>query len=125
MMSSPSSCVRCPQGALWAVRERPGRPTWQPVGRPRELSVSQQIGLLFVLLFGLLTIVRDLIVATRARCAFALAGHQERFDQFVRDLRAVWLGAVLFWVAWVARARSSRRCCSACSRSWRCASSSR
>ena len=72
------------------------------MGALRDLTVTQQIGLLFVLLFGLLAIVS--IVATTRSVRERAPEDQERFDQFVRDLRAVWLGAVLFWVAWASGA---------------------
>ena len=70
------------------------------MGSLRSLSVSGQIGLLFVVLFGLLGIV-TVVAFTRTlrdRSDAQLALH----EQFKRDLRAVWVGAVLFWVAWVA-----------------------
>jgi phosphatidate cytidylyltransferase len=72
------------------------------MGALRNLDVSQQIALLFVLLFGLLTIVS--IVAYTRSLRERPPEAQERFDRFLHDLRAVWLGAVLFWVAWVAGA---------------------
>ncbi|MBC7485071.1 MAG: phosphatidate cytidylyltransferase [Rhizobacter sp.] len=64
----------------------------------RELTVSQQIGLLFVLLFGGLAIVTAIAFgrSLRERSDEQLAAHQ----QFKRDLRAVWVGALLFWVSW-------------------------
>ena len=64
----------------------------------RELTVSQQVGLLFVLLFGGLTIVTAIAFgrSLRERSDEQLAAHQ----QFKRDLRAVWVGALLFWVSW-------------------------
>ena len=68
----------------------------------RSLSVSQQIGLLFVALFGVLALAslttfgRTLRPQTEAQ--------QTSHDAFVRDLRAVWVGAVLFWVAWASGA---------------------
>ena len=64
----------------------------------RELSVTQQVGLLFVVLFGLLVLVT---LYAFSRSFRESTGRQaEAQDQFVRDLRAVWAGAVLFWVAW-------------------------
>jgi len=69
------------------------------MGFLRQLSVSQQVGLLFVLLFGLLMIVT--VVAVSRSVRERNADDQDRFDRFLRDLRAVWLGAVLFWVAWI------------------------
>jgi len=66
----------------------------------RALSVSGQIGLLFVVLFGLLTTVTVIAFSRtlRDRSDAQLAMH----EQFKRDLRAVWVGAMLFWLAWVA-----------------------
>lgn len=72
------------------------------MGSLRDLSVDQQVALLFVLLFGLLAIVS--IVATTRSVRERTPAEQELFDRFVRDLRAVWAGAVLFWVAWIAGA---------------------
>jgi phosphatidate cytidylyltransferase len=64
----------------------------------RNLALSQQIGLLFVALFGVLG------VASLVAFALSLREHgaeqQARHDAFVRDLRAVWVGALLFWVSW-------------------------
>ena len=70
------------------------------MGALRELSVSQQIGLLFVALFGLLAVVTVVAFSRtlRDRSDEDLAKHA----QFKRDLRAVWAGSLLFWVAWVA-----------------------
>ena len=64
------------------------------MGQLRELSVSQQIGLLFVVLFGLLSLV-TVIAFTRTlrgdRSNEQIALHV----RFRRDLRAAWIGAVL------------------------------
>ncbi len=70
------------------------------MGALRELTVSQQIGLLFVALFGLLTVVTVVAFSRtlRDRSDADLALHA----QFKRDLRAVWAGSLLFWIAWVA-----------------------
>ncbi len=68
----------------------------------RELSVTQQVGLLFVIVFGVL-----LIASTAAfvRSLRELTPEQQaRHDQFVIDLRAVWIGAVIFWLAWASGA---------------------
>jgi phosphatidate cytidylyltransferase len=72
------------------------------MGALRNLDVGQQIGLLFVLLFGLLALVS--IVAYTRSLRERPPEAQERFERFLHDLRAVWLGAVLFWVAWIAGA---------------------
>ena len=68
------------------------------MGALRELTVSQQVGLLFVLLFGGLAIVTAIAFgrSLRERSDEQLATHV----QFKRDLRAVWVGALLFWVSW-------------------------
>ena len=64
----------------------------------RALSTSQQVGLLFVTLFGILLLAtlaafaRSIRESTEAQSAL-----QERF---ARELRAVWVGALLFWIAW-------------------------
>jgi phosphatidate cytidylyltransferase len=75
------------------------------MGALRNLSVSQQVGLLFVALFGLLIIVTITAFTRtlRERSDEQLAHH----EQFKRDLRAVWVGSVLFWVAWVSGAVGS------------------
>jgi phosphatidate cytidylyltransferase len=72
------------------------------MGALRSLTVSQQVGLLFVALFGVLTIV-TIIAFTRS---FRDRSDEQGADheQFKRDLRAVWAGAVLFWVAWASGA---------------------
>ena len=72
------------------------------MGALRELTVTQQVGLLFVLLFGVLCIVTAIAFGRtlRERSDEQLAAH----EQFKRDLRAVWAGALLFWVAWASGA---------------------
>ena len=72
------------------------------MGALRTLTVSQQVGLLFVVLFGLLTIVTIIAFSRtlRDRSDAQLIDH----EQFERELRAVWVGAVLFWVAWASGA---------------------
>jgi phosphatidate cytidylyltransferase len=70
------------------------------MGFLRALTVSQQVGLLFVVLFGLLTL------ATVLAFARSFQNHTEAqllaHEKLKRDLRAVWVGAVLFWLSWVA-----------------------
>lgn len=61
----------------------------------RQLAVEQQIGLLFLILFGLL------VVVTGATALRALRAPSERMERFKRDLLAVWVGASVFWLAWV------------------------
>ena len=70
------------------------------MGPLRELGVSQQIGLLFVALFGLLTVVT--VIAFSRTLRDRSSEDPAKHAQFKRDLRAVWAGSLLFWVAWVA-----------------------
>jgi phosphatidate cytidylyltransferase len=72
------------------------------MGSLRGLSVTGQIGLLFVVLFGILVVISVLAFTRtlRDRSDAEVAAH----EQFKRDLRAVWVGAVLFWVSWIAGA---------------------
>ncbi|MBC7957073.1 MAG: phosphatidate cytidylyltransferase, partial [Cytophagales bacterium] len=64
----------------------------------RSLTPSQQVGLLFVIIFGVLSL------ATVSAFAKSLVGmpadKQEAYENMRRDLRALWVGTVLFWVAW-------------------------
>ena len=64
----------------------------------RQLSVNQQVGLLFVALFGALMLAT---VALLVRTLRDDEARREREHRLRRDLGAVWLGAVVFWVAWV------------------------
>lgn len=65
----------------------------------RELTVTQQVGLLFLILFGIL------VVTTTTTFVLSLRGGGrdffERHERFKRDLRAMWVSATLFWLAWV------------------------
>jgi phosphatidate cytidylyltransferase len=65
----------------------------------RNLSDDQQVTLLFVILFGVLSLV------TVAAALHALRDtpdtHSDAAESFRRDLRAVWIGAILFWLAWL------------------------
>jgi len=68
----------------------------------RSLSVNEQVALLFVSLFGALLI--STIVWTVLSLREASEAVQLRRARFARDLRAVWLGAALFWLAWMSGA---------------------
>jgi phosphatidate cytidylyltransferase len=65
----------------------------------KDWSVDQQVALLFVVLFGLL------IVATTVALLLSFKRDDpegsDRHDLFKRDLRAVWVGALVFWCAWM------------------------
>ncbi|HZW75792.1 MAG TPA: phosphatidate cytidylyltransferase [Caldimonas sp.] len=65
----------------------------------RVLSVSQQVGLLFVVLFGLLGVVT--IVAFGKSLREATPEQTAIRERFGRELRALWIAAVVFWIAWV------------------------
>ena len=69
------------------------------MGSLRSLSVSQQVGLLFVVLFGLLGIVT--IVAFGKSLRDLTAEQTALRERFARELRALWTAAVVFWIAWV------------------------
>ena len=72
------------------------------MGALRSLTIEQQIGLLFLGLFGVLGLVS--LVGFGRTLREASPEQQELHERFKRELRAVWLGAVLFWVAWVSGA---------------------
>ena len=66
----------------------------------KELSADQRVALLFVILFGLLlaTSATTGLLALRERTL----AQDERFQRFQRELSALWIGAVVFWLAWLA-----------------------
>jgi phosphatidate cytidylyltransferase len=68
----------------------------------RELGVTQQVGLLFVGIFGVL-VLASLWVFVRSLRERSEA-QRERDTRVARELRAVWIGAALFWVAWASGA---------------------
>jgi phosphatidate cytidylyltransferase len=68
-------------------------------GSLRQLSVDEQVALLFVILFGLLVLITlgAFLFSLRA----AHDAHGPAAHRFRRDLRAVWVGTLLFWLAWI------------------------
>jgi phosphatidate cytidylyltransferase len=68
----------------------------------RALSVTEQVALLFVIVFGVL------FAATIAWTLLSLRempdDSKARHERFGRDLRALWIGAVLFWLSWMSGA---------------------
>jgi phosphatidate cytidylyltransferase len=68
----------------------------------RTLSIGEQIGLLFLILFGVLILITavDLVRSLRDD-APATDASVELAHRFHRELRAVWIGAIVFWLAWV------------------------
>ena len=79
----------------------------------RALTATQQVGLLFVILFGalLLTTISAYFLALRERTPEKEASHQ----RFKRDLRAVWIGSTLFWLAWMSGAPGATLLSALCS----------
>ena len=63
----------------------------------KRLSVDQQVALLFVVLFGLLLVISSAAVIAALRRDDASPRHL----QLKRELRALWLGATVFWLAWI------------------------
>ena len=70
------------------------------MGELRGLSVSDQVALLFVVLFGLLSLASVGVFLRALRKD--ISESSERHQRMLRDLRAVWVGAIVFWVAWIA-----------------------
>ena len=65
----------------------------------RSLTVDEQVALLFVTLFGLL-----LLASIALSLRSITRDDDERFQRELRlrrDLRAVWVGALVFWVSWI------------------------
>jgi len=69
----------------------------------RNLSVNEQVGLLFVVLFGLLVLMSAAVVVRSLRDSQRVLDepYKDRQQHLLRDLRAMWMGAVVFWLAWV------------------------
>ena len=74
----------------------------------RLMAVNEQVGLLFVALFGMLMLATVLVMWLTMRddgsSDRALLRRHERQQQTLRDLRAVWVSAIVFWVSWVSGA---------------------
>lgn len=63
----------------------------------RSLTISQQIGLLFVIVFGVLSFATAIAFTKSLNAA---SEKQDAMETMWRDLRALWVGTVLFWIAW-------------------------
>nr|MCU0957611.1 phosphatidate cytidylyltransferase [Hydrogenophaga sp.] len=71
----------------------------------RSLSPSAQVGLLFVLLFGLLALASIGLMLWSLRDDSDLPEERRRRRQRLREdlqalLRSSWLMAIVFWIAW-------------------------
>lgn len=71
----------------------------------RSLSVDEQVALLFVSLFGVL--LASTFVWTALSVREIGEAKQQRHARFARDLRAMWFGSALFWLAWMSGAVGS------------------
>ena len=70
------------------------------MGSLRDLTADQQVALLFLILFGLLALASATVAWLVARQdGLDAMGH--RRGRLLRDLRALWVGALVFWLAWV------------------------
>ena len=72
------------------------------MGSLRALGTGQQVGLLFVALFGVLAAVTAWAVwrSLHEPAPAADPTHRALRERVARDLRALWLGALLFWISW-------------------------
>jgi hypothetical protein len=70
----------------------------EPACLARALTVDQQVGLLFVVLFGMLLL---LSLALLVRTLRDDGQARDDLQPLWRDLRALWLGSVVFWLAWM------------------------
>jgi phosphatidate cytidylyltransferase len=68
--------------------------------RLRDLDAGGQVALLFVSLFGLVLLATAVVALLSLRPTADEAG-RDRQRALQRDLRAVWIGSLLFWVAWI------------------------
>lgn len=73
----------------------------------RGWSVTEQVGLLFVTLFGLLLLLSAAVTVVTLResaegtaSSAGLELHDRQLRRW-RELRALWIGAIVFWLAWV------------------------
>ena len=66
----------------------------------RDLTADQQVGLLFLILFGLL-VLASVTVAWLVARQDGLDAMGHRRGRLLRDLRALWIGSLVFWLSWV------------------------
>src|SRR4029079_8661590 len=85
-----------------ARRRRGAAPGAALMGQLRTLGATQQVALLFVVLFGVLALASIVVFGRsfRERDAAAAASH----ERLMRDVRAVWGGGAVFWIAWASGA---------------------
>jgi phosphatidate cytidylyltransferase len=69
------------------------------MGSLRHLNPDEQVTLLFVLLFGALALVS--VISSLYALRLQDGAASEGWQRFRRDLRALWIGTLLFWSAWI------------------------
>lgn len=69
----------------------------------KSLNSGEQVAFLFVVLFGALMLVSigSVLWSMRERPEAEQEAWQERWSRFRHELNMVWVGACLFWAAWV------------------------
>ena len=70
----------------------------------KQLSSSEQVALLFVVLFGFLTLLTAGLFLNSLRereSEDERLASQLTWERVRRDLRAAWIGGCMFWVAWI------------------------
>jgi phosphatidate cytidylyltransferase len=69
----------------------------------KSLNTSEQVALLFVVLFGFLTLLTIglFLNSLRERPEELREGYRLQWERVRRDLRAAWVGGCLFWAAWI------------------------
>jgi phosphatidate cytidylyltransferase len=67
----------------------------------RSWSASDQIALLFLILFGLLILISLSGFLYSLKDRPPSQRREDNWRQFRRDLNAIWVGSCLFWAAWI------------------------
>jgi phosphatidate cytidylyltransferase len=69
------------------------------MGQLKRLTPDEQVSLLFLILFG------ALLLVSAVAALYSLRDRQGEesatWERFKRDLRAVWVGTTMFWLAWM------------------------
>jgi phosphatidate cytidylyltransferase len=65
----------------------------------RSLTVEQHVALLFLILFGLLAVVSIAVFTRTLRPQDS--EQQDQHTRLLRDLRALWIGTLVFWLSWL------------------------
>jgi phosphatidate cytidylyltransferase len=65
----------------------------------RSLTVEQHVALLFLILFGLLAVTSIAVFTRTLRPQDS--EQQDQHARLLRDLRALWIGTLVFWLSWL------------------------